>query len=152
MSLSGLFQFKLDNEHNRALVLETGAEQLLSVSFADLRQVCENLADKLRLAGLGSGDVVGLVSPHSFETAMALVGLATSGCTCAPMDPATSVKRFEEILEETGTKLLLVGLIPVLNRNSSCPCHGMENKIQTFVFIPTLCRYLLSIKLTVRMH
>jgi acyl-coenzyme A synthetase/AMP-(fatty) acid ligase len=115
MSLIDLLPIgRLPIENDRALVLATGAGQLLSVSFGDLHQACENLSEKLRLAGLASGDVVGLVSPHSFETAMALVGLATSGCTCAPMDPATSTKRFEDILKETGAKLLMVRLFSAL--------------------------------------
>ena len=107
MSLNRLLQIG-DLKNDPALVLATQEEQE-SISYEALQQVCQDLADKLQLAGLGSGDVVGLVSPHSLETAMALVGLATSGFTCAPMDPATSTKRFEEILKETSAKLLLVG-------------------------------------------
>jgi acyl-CoA synthetase (AMP-forming)/AMP-acid ligase II len=109
MSLTGLFQNGSPIENDRALVLASGAGPELAISFEDLHQACISLTGKLQLAGLISGDVVGLVSPHSFDTAVVLVGLATSALTCAPMDPATSKRRFEEILKETGAKLLLVG-------------------------------------------
>ena len=93
----------------RALVLASGeGRHVLSLSYATLHQSCKELCDKLQLAGLGSGDVIGLVSPHSLETALILVGMATSGLTCAPIDPATSTQRFKKILEETGAKLVLV--------------------------------------------
>lgn len=114
MSLTGLLQIGSPIENDRALVLARGAGPELSISFGDLHQSCISLTEKLQTAGVVSGDVIGLVSPHSFDTAMALVGLATSGLTCAPMDPVTSKNRFEEILKETGAKLLLVGgLLPI---------------------------------------
>jgi acyl-CoA synthetase (AMP-forming)/AMP-acid ligase II len=109
MSLGRLLQIGSANLNpDPALVLATQEEQV-SISYDALQHVCRTLTKKIQLVGLGSGDVVGLVSPHSLETAMALVGLATSGFTCAPMDPATSTKRFKEILKETSAKLLLVG-------------------------------------------
>jgi acyl-coenzyme A synthetase/AMP-(fatty) acid ligase len=109
MSLTGLLQIRRVIENDRrALVLASGTGPELSISFGDLHQTCISLTEKLQLAGLVSGDVVGLVSPHSFDSAVALVGLTTSGLTCAPMDPATSIGRYKEILKETGAKLLLV--------------------------------------------
>jgi acyl-coenzyme A synthetase/AMP-(fatty) acid ligase len=122
MSLTGLFQNGSPIENDRALVLARGEGPELSISFGDLHQSCNSLTEKLQLAGLVSGDVVGLVSPHSLDTAMALVSLATSGLTCAPMDPATSKGRFEEILKETGAKLLLVGAL-------FCPINGKKSTL-----------------------
>ena len=107
MSLSSLLKVEAANS-NRALVLARGEGHEVSVSYATLQQSCDELSRKLQLAGLGSGDVVGLVSPRSLETAMILMGLAVSGLTCAPIDPSTSTQRFKKILEETGAKLVLV--------------------------------------------
>jgi acyl-coenzyme A synthetase/AMP-(fatty) acid ligase len=107
MSLCSLLKVEAANS-NRALVLASGEGHVVSVSYATLHQSRKELCDKLQLAGLGSGDVIGLVSPHSLETALILVGLAVSGLTCAPIDPSTSTQRFKKILEETGAKLVLV--------------------------------------------
>jgi len=108
MSLSSLLLTGAPSISDRALVLANGEGQVVSVTFGTLKQACNDIREKLKVAGLASGDVVGLVSPHSVDTATILVGLATSGLTCAPMDPSTSSQRFEKILKETGTKLLLV--------------------------------------------
>ncbi|KAL4522647.1 hypothetical protein Ndes2526B_g01009 [Nannochloris sp. 'desiccata'] len=125
MSLTGLLQIGSPIENDRALVLARGAGPELSISFGDLHQSCISLTEKLQTAGVVSGDVIGLVSPHSFDTAMALVGLATSGLTCAPMDPVTSKNRFEEILKETGAKLLLVP--PVTEADSTYALEAAES-------------------------
>jgi acyl-CoA synthetase (AMP-forming)/AMP-acid ligase II len=109
MSLADLLQIGSANLGHASLVLATGEEEGLPIPYGALCQVSRQFVQELQSVSLGSGDVVGLVSPHSLETAMALVAVGTSGLTCAPIDPAISIKRFKEILEETCTKLLLVG-------------------------------------------
>jgi acyl-CoA synthetase (AMP-forming)/AMP-acid ligase II len=114
MSLADLLQTGSANLNNFALVHDTEGE-VPPISYGDLHQACKTIADKLHLAGLASGDVVALVAPHSIHSAATMIGLVRCGLVCAPVDPATSSKRFKEVLEETGAKMLLVGHLISVN-------------------------------------
>ncbi|WP_147474382.1 AMP-binding protein, partial [Streptomyces sp. ZS0098] len=57
------------------------------LSFGELEERANRLAWGLRDAGVGPGDMVGVLLPRSVDLVVALLGVLKSGAGYVPMDP-----------------------------------------------------------------
>jgi len=57
------------------------------MTYAELDRRANQLARFLRSSGLGRGDCVGLLPPHSIETYVALLAILKAGAAYVPLDP-----------------------------------------------------------------
>ncbi|MFD3452838.1 FadD7 family fatty acid--CoA ligase [Streptomyces sp. NPDC058691] len=90
----------------RALVV-TGDR--VELSYGALAALADDVAARLRRAGLRRGDVVGLVSANTVEFVVALLGGARAGLVVAPVDPALPGSQVSARLEALGVRALLLG-------------------------------------------
>ena len=82
-------------------------EQNIRVTYADLREQVESLADALAFAGIRRGDRVGIALPNGLPAIVAFLAAARVG-TDAPLNPAYKEDEFRFYLDDTNAKILLV--------------------------------------------
>jgi len=82
-------------------------EQNIRVTYADLREQVESLADALAFAGIRRGDRVGIALPNGLPAIVAFLAAARVG-TAAPLNPAYKEDEFRFYLDDTNAKILLV--------------------------------------------
>ncbi len=81
-----------------------GSEQL---SYAELNARANRLAHRLRRLGIGPETLVGCCVERSLELAVALVGVLKAGGAYVPLDPSYPKERFDLLLEDTRTPVML---------------------------------------------
>ena len=93
----------------------------VEISYAELERRANQLAHHLRRRGLGLGSRIGILLMRSAFTYVALLGVAKSGATFVPIDPASPVDRIAYIAEDAALDLLITstGLATGL---SELPC------------------------------
>ncbi|HEU4324281.1 MAG TPA: amino acid adenylation domain-containing protein [Roseiflexaceae bacterium] len=77
------------------------------LSYAELDERANRLANFLRAAGVRTGDCVGLCMERSLEMAVALLGILKAGAAFLPLDPSFPPERMEFMLRDTKAALLL---------------------------------------------
>jgi acyl-CoA synthetase (AMP-forming)/AMP-acid ligase II len=82
-----------------------GAETL---TFTGLAEAAEDVAGKLRAAGLSRGDRVALAEPDGDRFLLALLGVLAAGATAAPLNPAYTEDEFRFYLEDLAPRILLL--------------------------------------------
>jgi amino acid adenylation domain-containing protein len=75
----------------------------------ELDEYANRVARRLQREGLKPGDLVGLCVERSVEMLGALLGVLKAGGAYVPLDPRHPSERLSMVLEDAGTKLLLVG-------------------------------------------
>ena len=79
-----------------------------SLSYAELAARAQSVGRSLRKLGVLPGSAVGLVSAaRSFDEAVGLTGILTSGCIAVPVDPSAPPQRLAAILKGRGCKALV---------------------------------------------
>ncbi|MFI1642856.1 condensation domain-containing protein, partial [Streptomyces fungicidicus] len=93
------------------------------LSFGELEERANRLAWGLRGAGVGPGDVVGVLLPRSVDLVVALLGVLKSGAGYVPMDPGYPGERVDFMVEDSGVSLVLrsVGDFPDGGRTDRVP-------------------------------
>ncbi len=95
-----------DRPEGQALVL---TRDRIPVTYEVLAALVDDMAGRLRSAGVRRGDAVGLVSANNAEFVVALLGAARAGLVIAPLDPAMPPSEMAARLDRLGAQAILVG-------------------------------------------
>jgi amino acid adenylation domain-containing protein len=79
------------------------------LSYVELLQRSEALAERLRDRGVGSGSVVGLAMPRGVDLIVGLVGIVLAGAAYVPVDPDYPTSRQQAIIDDAGITVLVTG-------------------------------------------
>src|SRR3954447_7144854 len=82
-------------------------EPNIRITYGQLRDQVERLAESLAAAGIGRGDRVGMALPNGLPTILSFLAASTAG-TAAPLNPAYKEDEFRFFLEDTNAKVLLL--------------------------------------------
>jgi acyl-CoA synthetase (AMP-forming)/AMP-acid ligase II len=96
----------VDRPEEQALVL---TKDRIPLSYGALAALVNDMAARLRSAGLRKGDAIGLISANNVEFVVALLGAARAGLVIAPLDPALPQSEMAARLERLGAQGILVG-------------------------------------------
>ena len=77
------------------------------LTYGELERESSAFADRLRLAGIGSGDLVGIVPERRVELAVGLLGILKAGAAYVPLDTAYPVERLAFMIEDTGIEWVI---------------------------------------------
>ena len=77
------------------------------LTFQQLNQLANQLADSLRTRQFGPDTPIGICLPRSFELAVALLGVMKAGAACLPLDPEYPRERLAYMLEDSKAPLLI---------------------------------------------
>jgi len=80
-----------------------------SLSYQELDNVSNQVAQNLRAMGIGRGDVVALLDYRHIDFMSSMIGILKSGAAYMPLDPTHPSTRWLEILNEGQPKLTIVG-------------------------------------------
>ncbi|MFI1987695.1 amino acid adenylation domain-containing protein, partial [Streptomyces fungicidicus] len=106
------------------------------LSFGELEERANRLAWGLRGAGVGPGDVVGVLLPRSVDLVVALLGVLKSGAGYVPMDPGYPGERVDFMVEDSGVSLVLrsVGDFPDGGRTDRVPAVGDGSDVAYVIY------------------
>lgn len=79
----------------------------INLSYQDLNERANRLANLLIKRGIQKGDRVALLLDRSEELIIALLGIMKSGAAYVPIDPAYPKKQIEYMLKDSSAKILL---------------------------------------------
>ena len=77
------------------------------LSYNDLRNKSNQLANFLLNQGVKHGDRVGILAQKSAESAIAIYGIMKSGAAYVPVDPSAPIDRQEAMIRDCGIKCLV---------------------------------------------
>jgi acyl-CoA synthetase (AMP-forming)/AMP-acid ligase II len=89
----------------RALVV---SGERVPLSYGALAALADDVAARLRGAGLGRGDAVGLICANTAEFVVGLLGAARAGLVAAPLDPALPRTQLSARLATLGARVALL--------------------------------------------
>ncbi|TKK87743.1 non-ribosomal peptide synthetase [Herbidospora galbida] len=78
-----------------------------TLTYAELDMAAGRLAGRLRRAGIGPGDLVGLKIPRSDDLLIALLAVQRTGAAYLPLDPGHPAEWIEMIVADAQPKLVL---------------------------------------------
>lgn len=78
-----------------------------SLTYGQLDQAADRVADRLRATGVGPGTTVGVRLGRSVELAAALLGVLKAGGACVPLDPAYPADRLAFMAADAGIVALV---------------------------------------------
>jgi D-alanine--poly(phosphoribitol) ligase subunit 1 len=79
-----------------------------SLTYAQLNEKANQLAHRLRGAGVGPGHIVALMVERSFAMAIGILGIIKAGAAYLPLSPDNPKDRTEYMLRDAGVRLVLV--------------------------------------------
>jgi acyl-CoA synthetase (AMP-forming)/AMP-acid ligase II len=82
-------------------------EQGIKVSYSQLREQVQSVADAFASAGIATGDRVAMSLPNGLDTIVCFLAASVAG-TAAPLNPGYRYDEFLFYLEDTNAKLLVV--------------------------------------------
>ncbi|WP_186420504.1 amino acid adenylation domain-containing protein [Bosea sp. CS1GBMeth4] len=88
----------------RAVALSFGPT---SLSYAELDDRAEQLAEALAAMGAGPGTIVGLCLPRSLDLIVALLAILKSGAAYLPLDPAYPGERLAFMVEDADASIII---------------------------------------------
>jgi acyl-CoA synthetase (AMP-forming)/AMP-acid ligase II len=101
-TLAGLFA-SVPSDHTAIVI----PEQNLRVTYGQLREQVNALAEALAAAGVRRGDRVGMALPNGLPTIVAFLAASEVG-TAAPLNPGYKEDEFRFYLEDTNARVLLL--------------------------------------------
>jgi len=84
------------------------ADANTTISYRELLARADDLADRLRAAGVGPEVPVGICLPRCADMAIAALGVLRAGGAYIPLDPQQPAARIEYMLANAGARLVLV--------------------------------------------
>jgi amino acid adenylation domain-containing protein len=79
-----------------------------SLTCAQLNEKANQLAHWLRAAGIGPGDIIGLMVERSFAMMIGILGIIKAGAAYLPLSPDNPPARTSYMLKDAGVRVLLV--------------------------------------------
>ncbi|MGB3112452.1 MAG: AMP-binding protein [Candidatus Omnitrophota bacterium] len=101
-----------------------------NITYGGLKRNIESLTSFLQKEGIGKGDKVGIVLENGAEWPVIFFSTVLVGGVSIPLNPASTHEEIENILKDSGCKLVFAGkdfFDPVREICRSCP--GVENVI-----------------------
>lgn len=102
-TVCGFFEEQAEITPDKVAVSD-GEQEL---KFCELNEKASRLAGFLRQKGVGRGAVVGLMTYHSIETVVGILGVLKAGGAYLPVDPDYPIERIGFMLEDCGISILL---------------------------------------------
>ena len=99
-----LFSQAAEKYASRAAI-ECGAR---TVSYGELENKSNNLANFLLSIGASKGDLVAVMSEDPVEVITSIIGILKAGCAFVPLDPIIPEKRIRAMMEEAPARYVLV--------------------------------------------
>ena len=96
-----------DPSHIAISIAGGGSAVTSLVTYAQLRNQVDLLAQTLNQLGLGRGDRIAMALPNGLEVIASFLAASTVG-TAAPLNPAYTRDEFKFYLEDTGARALIV--------------------------------------------
>jgi amino acid adenylation domain-containing protein/non-ribosomal peptide synthase protein (TIGR01720 family) len=87
-----------------------------ALTYLELNKKANQLARLLRNKGIGCESIVGLLTTHSLETVIGIMGVLKAGGAYLPIDPDNPVSRIRYLLDDAQVRLLL----------TNCPMYGAQ--------------------------
>ena len=78
-----------------------------TLTYAELNDWSDRLAEELQRRGVGSGDVVALLAYRSIELYAAVYGILKSGAAYLPLDPEYPAARTEFVIKDAGVSIIV---------------------------------------------
>ncbi|MFL6129266.1 MAG: amino acid adenylation domain-containing protein [Mycobacteriales bacterium] len=75
--------------------------------YADVHAYAAEIADRLRAAGVGRGDLVAVRAARRWQQAVAVLGVLQAGGAYLPLDPDWPAERVAWLLEQSGARALV---------------------------------------------
>ncbi len=100
-------------ERPGAVALRDGAT---SITYAELDRRTGRLAERLRAAGVGPEQLVGVALPRSADVVVATLAVLRSGAAYVPLDPASPAQRLAYLVDDAAASVVVTatGLRPAL--------------------------------------
>jgi amino acid adenylation domain-containing protein len=77
------------------------------LSYEELDSCAEHLARRLRAAGIGREDIVGICLPHRLDALIAIYGVLKAGAAYLPLDVTQPLERRRFMLDDAGAAALI---------------------------------------------
>ncbi|OGO23641.1 MAG: hypothetical protein A2144_01410 [Chloroflexi bacterium RBG_16_50_9] len=100
-----------------------------SITYRELEQSSNQLANTLNEIGVGRGDRVGIYMPKTISSIVSIFGIVKAGGTYVPIAPDAPAKRMEYILKNCGIKHLLSVRDKVTQLANTFPVDSPVEKI-----------------------
>ncbi|MEZ4887302.1 MAG: amino acid adenylation domain-containing protein [Chitinophagales bacterium] len=78
-----------------------------SMTYRELNESCNQLANQLRLEGLQTGQLVGICLERSMEMLMTIIAVVKAGGIYIPLDPVNPMDRLKGIVEDVEAPFLI---------------------------------------------
>lgn len=78
------------------------------LTYGELNQKANQLAQKLRIEGVQTDSIVGIMVERSLDLVIGMLGILKAGGAYLPIDPGYPQERIEYMLEDSQTEILLV--------------------------------------------
>ena len=78
-----------------------------TLSYRTVERRAAAFAEQLRDAGIGAGDVVGIMLPNRVELLIGMLGAWRAGAAVTPINPTFTTRELEYQLDDSGAKILL---------------------------------------------
>lgn len=78
-----------------------------TLSYADVEERSAAFAEQLTEAGIGAGDVLGIMLPNSLELLIGLLAAWRVGAAATPINPTFTARELQYQLDDSGAKALL---------------------------------------------
>ncbi len=79
-----------------------------SITFHELNQATQSIANHLRARGIGRGDIVPVAAKQAPRTLIALIGVIRCGAAVVPIDTDQPAVTADDLFEDTQAKLVLI--------------------------------------------
>lgn len=104
-SLGELFLARAES-HGTTAALEIGGTV---IDYRTLARGAMRVASRLRAAGVGTGEPVGILSERGAELIFGILGIVCAGACYVPLDPSYPKARIELMLRDSGARWVLTG-------------------------------------------
>ncbi|MGG3244338.1 non-ribosomal peptide synthetase [Brevibacillus formosus] len=101
-----LFEEQVEKSPDK-IAIQYGKEWL---TYRQLNEKANQLARYLREQGIGPEKIVGMLTTHSMETMIGIIGIGKAGGAFMPIDPDNPTERIRYILLNSDTKILLTNV------------------------------------------
>jgi len=99
-----------------------------SLTYKELNERSNQLADYLRKQGVSKGDLIGLILNRSEEIIIGILGILKSGGAYLPIDSKLPENRITYMLESSNAKLLLGHAEHLDTYKNIIPTHDIQNE------------------------